>query len=181
MIPNLRVTKLSDEPDDRHGAARSYCLKIIKDFYNIDYTPAWHADLDSLITSSRTNWYSSLNRGAFWLCQNEAGDILGTCGIYNMYWKPDTLYRLMPYYPDSTAVCQLSRMYIREDMRGRGIGRKLEAEAISEAVRLNYRDIYLHADAEARDTLAFWDARQYVRIGHNEELHIVDYNKKLHP
>ena len=181
MISNLRITKLPDEPDDRHGAARSYCLKIIKDFYDIDYTSAWHADLDSLITSSRTNWYSSLNQGAFWLCQNEAGDILGTCGIYNMKWKPGTLNRLISYYSDGAAVCQLSRMYIREDLRGHGIGRRLEAYAASEAGALNYRDIYLHADSRALSTLAFWDACGYVRLGFENELQIIDYNKKLHP
>lgn len=181
MISNIRVSKLPDEPDGRHDAARSYCLKIIKEFYNFDYTPLWHADLDSLITTSHTNWYSSLNRGAFWICQNEGGDIVGTCGIYGMKWKPDTLGRLNFQYPDGSQVCQLSRMYIRDDMRGRGLGRKIEAQAVLEAKSLDYRDIYLHADSNAIGTLAFWDACGYVRLGFETELQIVDYGKELHP
>lgn len=178
MIPNIRMTKLPDEPDERHDAARSYCMGIIKDFYNIEYTPAWHADLDSLLTSNSLNWYSSLNRGAFWLCQNAGGDIVGTCGIYDMMWKPRTLNRLHSHYPEGSNICQLSRMYIREDMRGRGIGRRLEVAAAAEAERLGYEDIYLHADFKAVSTLGFWDACGYVRIGYDKELQIIDYNKK---
>ncbi|MDR6100576.1 GNAT superfamily N-acetyltransferase [Agrobacterium larrymoorei] len=181
MTLELRITKLPNEPDDRHIAARDYCLKIIKDFYNIDHTPEWHADLDSLVTTSNTNWYSSLNKGAFWICQNERAEIIGSCGIYSMRWKPATLRRLSKYYSDGSGVCQLSRMYVREDLRGCGIGSSIEKEASLEAIQLQYNQIYLHADSRATDTLAYWTARKYLQIGRDEQLMIVDYNKKLHP
>lgn len=40
---------------DGHDA-RAFCLQIIKEFYGIDYNPAWHADLDSLPLTGEDNW-----------------------------------------------------------------------------------------------------------------------------
>lgn len=47
--------------------------------------------------------------------------------------------------PQSDAVCELNRMFVRESARGQGLGRALAATMIDEARSLGYREIALGA------------------------------------
>lgn len=97
-----------------------------------------------------------------------------------MAWKPETLKRLNSHYQANSTICQLSRMYIRADMRRRGIGANLEGRAAEKATELDYKNIYLHADMRASGTLDYWYARGYSKLSQNIEMKIIDFNKKLH-
>lgn len=174
---HFNIRKLADTPTDSHAAARTFCLQSIKEIYGIDYTPGWHVDLDSLLLQAGESWYSSANGGAFWICENTEGEITATCGLYAMKWKPETLARVAGSFVDERT-CQVSRMYVREDIRRHGIGSKLEYTASCAAAKLGYQSIYLHADAGTQSALNFWKSRGYRELGLDQEFSIVEFKKE---
>ena len=166
--PMLALERLSDQPDARHAEARAFCLAVIKEFYSTDYRPDWHADLDSLTAEPARSWYSAHNRGAFWTVRDTAEAIVATAGLYHLGWKPHLAAYLAARYPRPDRVPQLVRVYVRADQRGRQIGRWLNETAESEAHRLGYDTLYLHASADAPATLGFWRGRGYAEIAERE-------------
>ncbi|AMJ61706.1 hypothetical protein AXW83_16585 [Bosea sp. PAMC 26642] len=160
----LALDRLTDRPDARHIEARAFCLAVIKEFYSTDYRSDWHADLDSLTGEPARSWYSSLNRGAFWMARDDDGAIVATAGLYHLGWKPNLATELAALYPRPDRVPQLARVYVRADQRGRQIGRWLNDIAEAGARRLGYDRLYLHASADAPATLGFWRGRGYAEI-----------------
>lgn len=160
----LTLELLPDEPDARHDEARAFCLAVIKEFYDFDYRPDWHADLDSLTLGPERSWYSRRNRGAFWTVRAEDGALVGTAGLYHLGWKARLAADLADRYPDPERIPQLVRVYIRKDQRGRHIGRWLNEVAEAEAGRLGFTTLYLHASVDAPATLGFWRGRGYAEI-----------------
>jgi len=144
--------------------ARGFCLRIIRDFYGIDYNKDWHADLDSLIGPQENGWYSPRNGGAFRIVRDEAGTIIATGGLYDLARKPGTAARLTERY-GSRKTCQIARVYLEPNLRGKGLGRRIVAMLEDDARALGYHTAYLHADAQTPATLSFWAGRGYAQFG----------------
>ena len=164
-VAELTLARLGDEPGPAHAAARAFCLSVIKEFYGFDYRPDWHADLDALTLPAARSHFSAANRGAFWTLTTPDGAIVATTGIKRLAWHPNVPEALPGRYPDLDSVATLMRCYVRKDLRGQGIGARLNVLCEDEARRLRYRTMYLHASADAPATIAFWTARGYAPIG----------------
>lgn len=146
--------------------ARDFCLQIINEVYDIDYNRYWHADLDSLLLPDEKNWFSSRNEGAFYLLR-ALGDNkpVAAGGLYNLRFKPSTRERLLPKYRADMNICQIVRVYLSAPYRGNGLGRQLVKLLEADAMELGYQSCYLHADAQAKDTLRFWKSVGYEEFG----------------
>ena len=163
--PGLTVNRLADTPGAEHSAARAFCLGVIKEFYGFDYRPDWHGDLDSLEKTAEECHFSAANCGAFWTLTDAQGKIAATTGIKKLSWHPNVLEALPGRYPNPEKVATLMRAYVRKDLRGSGIGRTLNEMCESEAKRLGYATLYLHANTDTPATIAFWTARGFRPIG----------------
>lgn len=163
-LQTYRLQLLGDAMSPEHEMARDFCLATIKEVYGIDYTPDWHADLDSLLLGSGS-WFSSGNRGAFYTARDPDGVLVATVGMYDLALKPSTWTRLSNRYSGGEKVCQLVRAYVRKDRRGGGLGTMLADAAETHAKNIGYDVVYLHADAKADRTLKFWASAGYHEFG----------------
>jgi GNAT superfamily N-acetyltransferase len=169
-FPNqLLLTQLNDEAGETAARARKFCLDVIKEFYGFDYRPDWHGDLDSLLLPPGGNHFSSSNRGAFWIVEDETGEIIATTGIRHLGWKPNCAALFADIYGDGTNVASLWRLYVRKDKRAHGLGKKLAALCEFDALAKGYGRMYLHASSDAVATIGFWKSRQYVALADDGE------------
>ncbi len=174
--PDLRLSLLADA-GGKATRARQFCLDVIKEFYGFDYRPDWHGDLDSLLLPPAGNHFSSLHRGAFWIVENRQGEIVATTGIRHLGWKPNCAALFSNLYGDGTDIASLWRQYVRKDMRGGGLGKKLAALCESEALSRGYERMYLHASSHALATVGFWKSGGYVAIADDGET--IHFDKPL--
>ena len=94
-----------------------------------------------------------------------AGGIVGTAGIRHLAWKPGIPAMFPDRYLRGEEIASLWRVYVRRDRRGHGLGRWLTTLCETEAARLGYRLMYLHASSDALATIAFWQAMGYRFVG----------------
>lgn len=114
-----------DAPAEMRTKARAFCLRIIKEFYDIGYTPAWHADLDSMSGAKSRNWFSTERGGGFLLVRDGRGAIAGAGGLYGLINKPLTADRLRDRYRDRSSISGSSGPWKRaRDGNGRGFGNR---------------------------------------------------------
>lgn len=94
---------------------------------------------------------TSYNRrgGAFEVLEDESGAIIGTVGLM----------------PRRTGVCELRKMYLRADCRGRGYGRMLLEHAMRKARKLGFVRIELETEDRLADAI-----RLYRRFGFIEQV-----------
>lgn len=164
LVPGL----LTGEMTPAHVAARAFCLDMIKEFYGFDYRPDWHTDLDSLCLPAARNHYHAVNRGGFWTLSRPDGGLVATAGVRALGWKPELLREFARRYPDGRKVASLWRVYVRKDHRHHGVGKWLSSLAETEAARMGYTALYLHAASGVASTIAFWEAIGYLSIGEHE-------------
>ncbi len=94
-IDNFSIEWLTDDAQAAVRAeARTFCLRMIKNVYGIDYTPAWHSDLDSLLLAQPDNWFSLERQGSFLVVRDGDGHLLAAGGLYALENKPSTKERL---------------------------------------------------------------------------------------
>lgn len=170
---------LSGPAAPAHAAARRFCLDTIKEYYGFDYNPDWHLDIDSLLRPEAEAHYAAPNRGAFWTLSDTAGDIVATVGVRGLWYKPAIVEAFRDRYPDPEKVGSPWRLYVRKDLRGQGLGRKLSRLAEEEAVKLGYSSMYLHASSDAAATIGFWKSVGYEDLGEYE--FSTHFDKKLEP
>src|SRR5262249_8891815 len=125
------------------------------------YRRVWHEDLDSLLQPAIANHYSRHHRGAFWVLQNQAGEIAATAAIRHLGWKPNIVTMFPERYPRREDIASIWRVYVRKDLRRHGLGRWLTALCEAEATLLGYRTMYLHATSGALATVNFWQSVGY--------------------
>lgn len=145
-------------------AARTFCLRIIRDFYGIDYNGDWHADLDSLTGPAADGWYALRNGGGFRIVRDDGGRIIATGGLYDLARKPGTAARLGDRY-GTQKICQIARVYLDPAIRGKGLGSRIVSALETDARARGYHSAYLHADAQTPATLSFWASRGYREFG----------------
>ncbi|MCA3244630.1 MAG: GNAT family N-acetyltransferase [Alphaproteobacteria bacterium] len=158
-MPALHV--LSPDAQDLATAAREFCLTTIKATYGFDYTPAWHADLDSLTGPAAANHYAPANRGRFWVLQDEAGTVVGTAGVRCLAYKPNFIQLLQGHYPDFTTIASLWRTYLAPAYRGQGIGQQLNDAALAFARTQGYQRMFLECNHAYPKLQAYWQRLGY--------------------
>jgi len=78
--------------------------------------------------------------GSFQILTDSAGIILGTVGLY----------------PVDTNVCELRKMYLRPNVRGRGLGKRLLEHALVEARRLGFSRIELETSSVLKEAIGLY-------------------------
>jgi GNAT superfamily N-acetyltransferase len=151
----LSVTQLAS---DNHALAkdcRCFCLRAIRDTYGYDYTPEWHADLDSLGEGDRSH-YAACNRGAFFVFRDPDGRIAGTAGVRAMTNNPRIATVFAHRYPDIERVAFNCRLYVAPAWRKQGLGHILTALRAEAARGMDYATVYMHCDAKAERLRQYW-------------------------
>ena len=161
----LSLCRLPDRTGPEHARARDFCLAVIREFYGFDYRADWHGDLDSLLVKPVENQFSMENRGAFWTLAEPSGGLAATAAIKRFTWQPRLVEALRERYPEPDRIATLVRVYVRNDLRGQGLGAWLNELCEHEARALGYRELYLHASSDAPATLAFWQSAGYAEFG----------------
>lgn len=163
-VSNFEIIQLSSTISPLNKNARDFCLSVIKEFYDVDYRPDWHADLDALVLGEQENWFSRKNDGGFWVQRSSAEEIVGTAAVHELSRKALLWQRLSRRYGPDARVAQLARVYVRADMRGKGCGSRLSQVAETAAREMGYDVLYLHASAGALRTLDFWAGMGFKRF-----------------
>ena len=60
--------------------------------------------------------------------------------------------------------CELQRMYVRNELRGRGVGQKLLDACVSAAQALGFARCYAETIAQMEGALAFYDRNGFIRL-----------------
>ena len=85
--------------------------------------------------------------GRFWVAFDEAGALLGTCGVY----------------PLDARDLELRKMYLHARSRGRGVGRRLLDEAVAWARDHGAARLVLDTTEQMKQAIAFYEAHGFVR------------------
>lgn len=80
----------------------------------------------------------------------EAGTILGGCGIFPTEGLPN-------------GCTELVKLYLRTDARGKGLGRKLMEHCIEAARRMGFNKLYLESMPELNQAVALYEKMGFVR------------------
>lgn len=80
------------------------------------------------------------NGGAFDVYLNSANKIIGTVGLY----------------PIRPGLCELRKMYLNPEERGKGIGIELLEHALSKAKELGFRRVMLETASELKEAIALY-------------------------
>lgn len=67
--------------------------------------------------------------------------------------------------PVGADACEIKRMYVRSEARGRGVSRALLAGLEAEATRLGYRRVVLETGVRQPEALALYESAGYTPIG----------------
>ncbi|MCH2224542.1 MAG: GNAT family N-acetyltransferase [Crocinitomicaceae bacterium] len=81
----------------------------------------------------------------------EAGEVLGGCGIY-------------PTEGLSDGCIELVKLYIHKKARGKGLGRKLMQVSINEAKKLNFKSVYLETLAELSNAVELYQELGFKKL-----------------
>ncbi|EFC35982.1 acetyltransferase [Naegleria gruberi] len=82
--------------------------------------------------------------------------IIASCGIYKL----------------SESKCELRKMYLREEYRGKGLGRKLLERAIEKAKEMNYKQMELETASVLVEALALYEKFGFSRVIDCEDKHL---------
>lgn len=88
--------------------------------------------------------------GEFWVVESIDGGIVGSCGVW-----PD------PEDPDR---CELRKMYLRPDLRGRGLGKRLLATAIDHARQAGRRRMELETNRAMTGAVGLYRSRGFREV-----------------
>lgn len=85
--------------------------------------------------------------GWFQVIENAAGEIVGSVGLYR----------------DSSEVCELRKMYLHPSVRGRGLGRRLLADALQVARELAFRKVYLETASALKEAVTLYEQAGFTK------------------
>lgn len=80
--------------------------------------------------------------GVFYVLEEKDGSIIGSYGLYPM--EPDT--------------CELRKMYLHRDHRGKGLGKRLLEHALAEARRLGFKRVTLETASVLKEAIRLYEA-----------------------
>jgi putative acetyltransferase len=89
--------------------------------------------------------------GAFWVVEDGRGRVVGTCGL----WLD----------PGDPSRCELRKMYLRPQWRGRGLGGQLLEAALAHAAAAGRRRVELETNRAMTAAIALYQSRGFREIG----------------
>jgi putative acetyltransferase len=111
--------------------------------------------------------------GVFYVLEEKGGSIIGSYGLCPI---ADCGLRIVDLDPGTTmsqdtdaqsATCELRKMYLHRDYRGRGLGKRLLEHALAEARRLGFKRITLETASVLKEVIRLYEAygfKPYVPI-----------------
>ena len=78
----------------------------------------------------------------FYVLEEQDGSIVGSYGLY----------------PMEPGVCELRKMYLHRDYRGRGLGRRLLEDALARARQLGFRRITLETASVLKEAIRLYES-----------------------
>ena len=108
----------------------------------------------TVYTDPSTDYLSKIfdNKSSIYFVAEENGIILGGGGIYPTQGLPE-------------GTCELVKMYLTPQARGKGIGRKIMDECFAFAKKAGYQQIYLESMPELAHAVAIYERLGFERIG----------------
>jgi putative acetyltransferase len=80
--------------------------------------------------------------GAFYVLEEEDGSIIGSYGLY----------------PMQPGVCELQKMYLHRDYRGKGHGRHMLEDALAKARQLGFKRITLETASVLKEAIRLYES-----------------------
>jgi putative acetyltransferase len=90
-------------------------------------------------------------RAVYFVAENESGKIVGGAGIKQLDGSDEN-------------VCELQRMFLLPEARGKGLGKKLINLCITKAREMNYDKIYLESLSNMNDAIRLYTASGFKTI-----------------
>ena len=90
---------------------------------------------------------ASYGGGIFDVLEDEDGTIVGTVGLHRI----------------DDATCELRKMYLAREARGRGLGKRLLDHALARARALGFRRVVLETATVLREAIAMYRRRGFTR------------------
>jgi putative acetyltransferase len=88
--------------------------------------------------------------GDFWVVEDGRGRVVGTCGL----WLD----------PDDPAACELRKMYLRQEWRGRGLGKQLLETALNHARSTGRERVELETNHAMTAAVGLYESRGFHEI-----------------
>jgi putative acetyltransferase len=82
--------------------------------------------------------------GSLYLVAEEKGEIIGGAGIFPSEGLPQ-------------GVCELVKMYLRKETRGKGLGRMMIRRCLEEARAMGYKKVYLETMPELKKAVSVYE------------------------
>jgi len=101
--------------------------------------------------------------GVFYVLEENNGTIVGSYGLYPI---ADCGLRIADLDPGTTksqntdaqsATCELRKMYLHRDYRGKGLGRRLLEHALAEARRLGFKSVTLETASVLTEAIRLYE------------------------
>ena len=135
--PTFRLASDGDVP-----GIRDVVVGALREF-GLDIEPGGEdADLDSVERS-----YNDAG-GRFWVLTSKRSRIIGTVGVLD----------------EGDGVCELRKMYLAPDWRGKGWGRFLLIEALRFAREAGFRKVTLNTNSSMLDAIALYERNGFRRL-----------------
>jgi len=108
--------------------------------------------VDLLEPADRALYHTYQRRRSLYFVAIEANEVVGGAGV-------------APLTGADPLTCELQRMYLRRDVRGRGIGRALLEECVKAAKQLLYVRCYLETVTAMQPALEFYERHGFRDLG----------------
>lgn len=153
---------------------KRFCLAVIKESYNYDYQKDWAYDLDNLFEIN--DYYRENLHGAFFVATIN-DEVVATAAIRSLSGAPDILNSMAKYFINPQEVAMVTRVYVKKELRGQGIGEKMNNLIEEEALLHNYSMMYLNA-SRVPDAVSFWKKMAYQEIFTEDDVYQTTHMKK---
>ena len=127
--------------DDR-DAVKALVFGVLEEYGLKNDPSGTDADLEDI----EKNYITS--GGMFEVVENEDGKIIGTVGLY----------------PKGDGVCELRKMYLLPEARGRGLGKELMGRVFNNARTLGFRRIVLETSSKLIEAIGLYKRYGFKQI-----------------
>lgn len=101
--------------------------------------------------SLHTMYQNYQEPGAVYYVAEIDGKVVGGCGIRKLNGSDEN-------------ICELQRMFLLNDIRGKGIGKKLLQLSLSEAKKFRYKQIYLESLKQMTGAISLYESAGFKRL-----------------
>lgn len=141
------ATRVRPAPDGDAGPIRAVVFGVLAEFGLAADPGSYDADLFDIDGSyfARGGWFE--------VAEAVDGRIVGTAGLV----------------PKGDGVVELKKMYLRSEVRGRGLGRLLLERAVERARRMGCRRVVLDTSTRLTEAARLYTGHGFVRVPHGSE------------